>query len=592
MPAHGEDFVKPIILFALGLLSAIPAHANSSRDALDAATRAFRLDFERDGVVGSPDEVRGAYQEACDLGYGPACQQAAWHDEQGLPDLFAAAERLRGRCGRQDPVACMVSGWAIEAEPLPDALDDPAEIRTRKVDQLVLAFKEYRKGCYSEHPSSCHELARYSIERARLEGGADAERRERRAELVFRRYCRADYMPSCVVLGQLQPQVPEAMDDAGSAGGYYQQACDADHPEGCHQLGLLLAPQKSAAENRHWFDGLCDRGHTASCAWVARSYAEEDPDGDAALDAWKRACLLHDPEGCRRAGPALEDTRPAEAAQVHRMGCALGERASCGHLGLMLVDQGEYDGAVGNLDAGCEAGVVEACVKVGLLRVEGRHVEPDAQRALRDLVSGCPEDGTRHPEACHAVGRLYEDGFGIERDRSVAARYYRYACQGGHTQSCYRQGEAVRSLQRASQTDELLRWALQGYVKACDAGISEACLPAAELFASGPVALRDEGEARGRFDSLCEGGEARACRSYGLWLLDGNAPEDELSQARDAFERGMDLGDLESTRLLAKMYWLGKGGARKRRKANRLFSKACQAGYQPACGGMEQPPSY
>lgn len=572
----------------IGASVAPAAWAAPSRAALDAAAAAARLDFEKGGVVGSPDEVKEAWKEACDLGYTMGCRADEWHDEHGLPDVLKAGQAFYKRCSRTDPVACLVEGWAVEATPQPEGLT-PDEQRERMIDRLVAASKLYRDGCVSLNAAACHELAVYSRKRAELGSGKQVRQFESGAEATFERYCRQDYQPSCVALGEMAAQAPEEMDQKGSAGWHYQQACDDDYVDGCYNMGLLLASQRSDAENRHWMDGLCDRGHTEACAWVARSHAASEDTADQALDAWKRACLLHSVEGCRQAGPALEDVRPAEAMQVHRMGCALGDGNACGRLGLMLLAQDEVEEAVGHLDAGCDAGVVDACVEVGLLRIEGRNVDADPRRALSNLERGCPEDGKRDAEACHAVGRLYEDGFGADKDRAIAARYYRYACDDGNVQSCYRVGESVTSLPRASQHAELLRWALSGYSQACDAGVEEGCLPAARLYAYGAVSVRDPEKAEALFRQQCENGHSLACREYGEWLVGGTESKNALADARDAFVRGRQLGDTESTRLLGKMYWYGQGGERRRGKARRLFREACKAGNAKACGGVEQP---
>jgi uncharacterized protein len=577
-------------LLAAVAFAAAPAAAAPSK-AHDAAIAALRLDFARDGVVASAAEVAGRYQEACDLGYEPACEWATWRDANDLPSIALASPAFADRCGRNDPVACIVAGWAIEAAPIPTGLS-PAERLERLDRQLGDAYPRYVTGCDASFVPACHELARYSIARFRL-GVGDAKllaQRERGAKTVFDiAGCRKGYTPSCVELGKLQPQDPALVSRKGSAGQLFTAACESGDAEGCHQLALLMSGARSADENRDRMSDLCDRGHTDSCAWLARSFGDSESERASALDAWYRACLLHDATGCRIAGQAAESRAPAEAIAVHRMGCRLGDGTSCGRLGLMLVQQDQVRDAVPALDRGCASGMQAACVKVGLLRLEGQRVEPDPRRARADLVRGCPDEGQRDAAACHALGRVYEDGFGVERDRSISARYYRFACIGEHMQSCFRIGEAVSALQRASQSEQLLEWSLDGYVQACNAGIRQSCLPAADLFASGPTSVRDLAEARRRYAGLCDDDDPVGCRRYGSFLIDRSGSEADLSLARDAYSRGRELGDTESTRQLAKMMWYGQGGPRKRAKAQRLFREACRDGNGLSCGGIKQP---
>jgi hypothetical protein len=567
------------------------AYAAPSPQALDAALRAVRLDFARDGVVASPDEVKGAYREACDLGYDLACRSETWHGEVGLADLAKAGALFAKACSKTDPVACIVEGWSIEAQPLPTWTAD-SDRNARRLEQLKQASQRYRTGCTSASAfGPCHELARYSRERAELTVGSESGVYDKGARSVFEDLCKRGHQPSCVALGTMLPSAPELLDKPGSAGFLFQKSCDAGYVDGCHRLGLLVASNRAEAENRHWFQGLCDRGHVASCVWLARSYPPVNGAvSDDAVSAWKRACLLHSAEGCQKSGVALEAQRPAEAMQVLRMGCALGDGVACGRLGLMLVAQDQAPASVQFLDRGCSAGLGPACVKVGLMRLEGRLIDPDPVRARTDLERGCNEEKQlRDPEACHALGRVYEDGFGVERDRAVAARYYNISCKGGNMSSCFRVGESVAGLQSASKSDGLQEWALNGYVKACDAGIAQACLPAAELYATGPVGVRDPAQARQRFTELCEGGNQLACRRFGQWLVTNPVEPKDLQLARDVFGKGMDLGDTESARQLAKMYYAGLGGPVSRGKARRLFKSACKAGNGLACGGMSQP---
>ena len=224
------------------------------------------------------------------------------------------------------------------------------------------------------------------------------------------------------------------------------------------------------------------------------------------------------------------------------------------------------------------------------MRKAGEHMDADPARAFDDLMVGCPTDGPRQAPACQAVGEMYEKSYGVEQDRAKAAEYYRFACELDHIESCNSIGHAVHQLQRTGQTDKLLQWAHHGYVKACERGVPDACLPAAMSFAEGPVALRDEIEAKQRLEGLCsDREEGTACLFLGKWLKKTATIEKDLVDARTAFERGHDLGDSEATRQLGFMYYYGDGGSRKRGKARRLFRTACSAGNGPACGGVSTP---
>jgi TPR repeat protein len=584
---HLQVFSASIVICAAWFSS--PAIAQGVSPAISAANDAVRVDFARDGEVHSPLEVAAKYKKACDLGYEPACRADSWRGTNDLPSLAQARDFFEGRCGPADPVACVVVGWAIEAEPIPGSVT--GEARARAMDErLAAAHPRYVTACDTGFAAACHELARYSLERYKL-GLGDPQllaQRERGARAVFDLAgCKKGFQPSCVALGTMLPQEPGTRNKPGTAAHLYANACKSELLEGCYRLELLEASGRAVEDSRMAFDDLCARGHTASCSWLARSYP---PNTQESIDTWQRACLLRDTQGCQIAGQAIDASSPAQALAVHKMGCSLGDGASCGRLGVLLVNQGQDADALGALDAGCAVGVVEACIKAGVMRMEGRKVESDPVRARRDLEKGCPDDGVQDSDACYALGRIWEDGFGIDRNRATAARYYRSACAKGHRQACFRVGESVRALQRASQSDQMLEWALDGYVRACEGGIQQACLPAADLLAGGPPNVRDPNQAKARYKILCERNEdPMACRRLGSLLTERSTQAQDLEAAREAYARGMELGDTESARMLGKMLWYGKGGPVQRSQARKVFRQACRDGNTSACGGVRQP---
>ena len=178
------------ILVVFGVLCGGVAQAGPTRQALDAAADAVYLDFARDGVVASPDEVRGKYQEACDLGYDLACRPERWHDADGLPSIELAGPIFDKSCSSQDPVACVVAGWAIESRPLATDLERE-ERRVRERDRLKDAAEKYFAGCRSSHWSACLELGRYSWERYSLNADPESELEpfKKGARNMYRTYC-------------------------------------------------------------------------------------------------------------------------------------------------------------------------------------------------------------------------------------------------------------------------------------------------------------------------------------------------------------------------------------------------------------------
>jgi len=92
------------------------------------------------------------------------------------------------------------------------------------------------------------------------------------------------------------------------------------------------------------------------------------------------------------------------------------------------MEEGRYEAAASFLKWGVNDGDLRCNYALGLLTLEGRGTERDAEVAsylLREAaVAGLPEAQT-------ILGLLYASGEGVEKDAEMAAEWYRKAAKGG-----------------------------------------------------------------------------------------------------------------------------------------------------------------
>jgi TPR repeat protein len=222
----------------------------------------------------------------------------------------------------------------------------------------------------------------------------------------------------------------------------------------------------------------------------------------------------------------------------------------------------------------------QACTTWGTALVDGA-IARDGPAARRALEKACQE--TSGGRACAALGLGFEAGHVGERDRTLAARYYGWACAQDEFEACERRGDLLMGAVGVRRDDAV---ALASFTRACTGGRPTGCFKAGRVLDLGTDIDRDWARALEFYRTGCNGGVADACYGLGRMVEEGSddvAPD--FASAREAYDKAVTGGNLEARAALARLYWQGLGGPRKKARAKELATEACQRGDRRACQG-------
>lgn len=236
----------------------------------------------------------------------------------------------------------------------------------------------------------------------------------------------------------------------------------------------------------------------------------------------ERACEMGDALACAHLGDKYHggyvvERDAAKAAQYFRKGCEAGDSVSCVRLGDMYR---KGDGVVRNVEEAarlyrqsCERGK-GGCLCLSELCKTHTGIGPDTEEAARFYLKACEgqlEPGTSltsceeavkrdqirkaceagDAERCFDLGERYyladpgdrhSNPFYIH-DNAEAAWFFRLACAGGVSDSCFRLGQMH---QKGIGVEKSLSEAARFYREACEAGSKYSCRALDGLAGQGP----------------------------------------------------------------------------------------------------------
>ncbi len=326
----------------------------------------------------------------------------------------------------------------------------------------------------------------------------------------------------------------------------------------------------------------CGAGYAPSCE---PSWAPGDLRGAAA--ALSPVCEAGDPVACTVVGWAAIQVEPGKVDPELR----------------------QLDAALAHFRSACAAGVERACVDEGVLLLRGAEGPEGMKRAEALFLTACQMGEL---SGCRRLGAMYHNGRGVGRDIHKARAYYQQACEGGLALGC--NGLALLDHLGIGTPKRPLR-AEANYVRACDAGLVSACANLEKLYRGGVDPDRDPASAMALWESGCERGVAVACANGGrladdprmgersdpararmlltrgcatgdpftCGLLGVRLLDDEPERGEELLEAACDAGIATSCQDLADALWKGKRLRKDRRRARKLYARACSGGAETAC---------
>lgn len=338
----------------------------------------------------------------------------------------------------------------------------------------------------------------------------------------------------------------------------------------------------------------CARGLGSACTTVAISEltANEPSVLTSALGTLRTSCKVGDAEACEAlgyslafpTGPVMVQVRDwAEAGRVLEKACASGRGcALAGTLKGLGVETLAREIPT-YFDAACpEAPTTRHalldCAIAATHEVEGAPRGNVPTKATPDLVSAlrttCTEIGG---DAC---GFLWLDA---SMDPKALAQAYVRGCESGSSLACVNLG-AVRAEGKGGAEPNPTQ-AREAFERACVAGEPSGCNNLGVV--KGALVATPRRGPRGAmvYKLRCSGAIAVGCSGWGprTQVVPKGTPGSAL-EAAQAFERGCTGGLGTACVNLGALAYLGRGIARDRARAERLFSETCFRGDASACG--------
>ncbi|MEI9939578.1 MAG: tetratricopeptide repeat protein [Pseudomonadota bacterium] len=210
--------------------------------------------------------------------------------------------------------------------------------------------------------------------------------------------------------------------------------------------------------------------------------------------------------------------------------------------------------------------------------------------------------------SCSLLGRNYELGRGVKKDRVRAEHFYNLACRSGSPPGCGRLGEmlADRSATRDEGLTLLLESCRGGFFEACEArsarlpantsnepidlarrgcagGNAASCWSLGQFYREGLGIEKNAAEATRYFKLACDGEAPSGCVSYAELIDPGKVATPETPRALELLRSACDRNIAAACSQLGIYYGLGKGVPTDFPKSMAFIERACLGGDFSSC---------
>ena len=478
----------------------------------------FTAGFKAYGEAGTPPNTKkalAAFKKGCEAGEASSCVSAGLlvHYGDGVPIDVRSAHQLLGRgCEAGSSLACLWFGnyqrKGIAVARNPDG-----------------AHKAYLRACELGSAYTCTMISKF------YEDGRSVE--DRRTTAEFERLA-CGKSKDCNKSGhQLDEEEKAQLETSLNT---WKMECSRGDAAQCANAGIALYRTGRTDSQQEALPILklgCEGGSAAACTQLAYAHYHGKGGGSQELAAPTavRACDLNSADGCTLAA-TLAKRASAPAARVismYRKGCFLGDGEACGKGGDLLEGAKADHDALVMFEHGCDLEDNWSCNQRRFRRL-------DLERFTSTCRAGVPD-------ACEALGGLYEEGKTVDKSAATARQWYRQGCDLGHAGSCaslaWMMGTAKDNEAERAPALDLAR-------KSCDAGSGFGCTVLGIFLDSKFAGERDQAGAAQSFAKACELGWSQGCNLAGQALSSGAGVPQDNAQARTLWKRGCALGAKES----------------------------------------------
>ncbi|MDX8500845.1 rhamnan synthesis F family protein [Mesorhizobium sp. VK4C] len=337
-----------------------------------------------------------------------------------------------------------------------------------------------------------------------------------KAETYLREAAKRDHLPSVIALGEFYARGKGAAPDLQEASAWYQRAAELGDASAQFILGGLYATGTGFVQNlreaARWFLCAAEQGHASAAHNIAVLYAKGAPFGrdiakavewyEVAAQAGLAAAQLHlgrlhaagdgvprdwraaaewlgkaaasgDPEAKTalamlhlHGGEGVHD--PIRAENLLREAAGAYDTGAALQLGHLLRGNGRIADAMEWYRRAGEAGDFEAQFALGAVYIEGRGCERDVHAAIYWFEKAA---NAGHAPSQFQLGVLFSAGQGIKLDHSRALYWYERAAKLGHWLAQYNFGVMLSKGQGCTADREK---ALSWFRLAAEQGLPEA----------------------------------------------------------------------------------------------------------------------
>lgn len=365
-----------------------------------------------------------------------------------------------------------------------------------------------------------------------------------------------------------------------------EAACNTGDLAGCTRLGRAFLYGKGREQNRPVAELLlrqaCDGAEAAGCFSLGVLLRSTGEPGPLALgaQALSRGCRLGDLEACAEEADVTESGVDglggdrAAAAALRRAACEKGAVSACRRIGSELVvsdDPAQRKEGLRLLERLCRAEDRDACSLVaGPLANE---IPPRTALAREMLAIGC-RSGAAYQ--CRELGdKVFADASGPPETRTAALALFDRACTlASHFCTLPEQIRARPAL-----------------VTSCASGVQADCVRLGEIYGRDSTSpLHSPAEAAMLLGGACEAGIADACGPAARVLSDDPGPPTAEVWARIArlYEAGCALGVNADCQTLGELLLVETPLPPDRPRGYALLTLACERGDERSCESFEE----